>query len=364
MPRAQRSASTGTALQLLPPAIDLTGGKLAIEPGADISLILPGRPALGDLTIGSGAALDVGIDDPGNPETSNTSPDVLAQSIAIASGGTLSIDDGNGSLELTDNHVLSGSGTLDASLANSAGTVAPAGGLHLTGDFAQGANGTLALDLRSAGDRDSLEVDGAVTLSGTLRLVTGYSPAATAAPLVLSADMKPAGVFTTAAAALPAGRSWKPVYGAKGVSLAVAGAGGQAAIRALTAPALRPAIPVVGGQHPLLPGHVERRARDVLSAGCATASRSRTPARRSTAWAAPIAATGSPAASSRAPEASTPPPPARAPARVSGCTSAGRSSAPPAGCRSRSTAPPASSAAVARCACTSADARWPRATSP
>ena len=56
---------------------------------------------------------------------------------------------------------------LDATLVNGGGTVAPHGALHLTGDYTQGANGTLQLDLRGAGDGDALTVDGAVALAGT-----------------------------------------------------------------------------------------------------------------------------------------------------------------------------------------------------
>ena len=241
----------GTALQLAPPGISLTGGKLEIEPNADIALVLPGRPGLLSLAIATGAALDVAVG--GDLAGTDPAPDVLAQTIAIGSGGTLSLDGGTGSLELTDQHALGGSGTLDASLANSAGTVSPNGELHLTGDYAQGTGGTLALGLRTPADGDSLRVDGAVTLAGTLRLATGYSPAATARPLVLAAGLKPAGTFTTTAAPLSSGRAWKPVYGESGVKLSV-GEGGQGSLRSLTTPALRPAVPVVGGRTRCLPG--------------------------------------------------------------------------------------------------------------
>ena len=237
---------SGTALQLTPPAIALSG-KLEIEPKADIALALPGEPGLLGLALATGAALDLSV------EASDLTPDVLAQSITIGSGATLGLDSGTGSLELTDHQVLSGSGTLDASLANSAGTVSPNGDLHLTGDYAQGGGGTLALDLRSPADGDSLLVDGAVTLGGALRLVTGYSPAATATPLVLAADLKPAGTFATTVAPLSSGRAWTPAYGEAGVTLTV-GERGQGSLHALTAPALRPASPVVGGRTRCLPG--------------------------------------------------------------------------------------------------------------
>ena len=240
---------SGTALQLAPPTIDLAGGTLEIEPQADIALVLPGEPRLLGLALATGASLEVSVDDHGGG--SDPAPDVLAQDIAIADGGTLGLDGGTGSLELTDHQVLSGSGSLDSSLANSAGTVSPSGDLHVTGDYAQGAGGTLALDLRRPADGDSLRVDGAVTLSGTLRVATRYAPAATANPLVLGASLKPAGAFDTITAPLASGRNWKPGYGEAGVTLIVAG---QRALHALALPALRPALPVVGGRTSCVPG--------------------------------------------------------------------------------------------------------------
>ena len=65
---------------------------------------------------------------------------------------------------------------LDGSLVNTAGTVAPNGKLNVTGNYSQAADGTLALDLRSASDGDSLAVDGMADLAGTLRVATAYAP--------------------------------------------------------------------------------------------------------------------------------------------------------------------------------------------
>ena len=188
--------------------------------------------------------------------TAESAPDELAQEIAIGTGATLSIDGGGGILGLAGGETLGGAGVLDGSLVNTAGTVSPNGTLHLTGGYTQGADGTLALDLRSAGDGDSLQADGLVDLDGTLRVATAYPPGASAAPLVLAATTKPAAHSRRVIAPISAARSWLPVYGATGVTLTIgaAGAGAGDAPAALTAPSLRPAVPVVGGRTRCLPG--------------------------------------------------------------------------------------------------------------
>jgi hypothetical protein len=67
--------------------------------------------------------------------------------------------------------VLQGAGTIDAGVANNAGTVKPAGTstgtLHISGAYTQGTKGTLAVDL-AAKSRDLLAVTGTVTLHGKL----------------------------------------------------------------------------------------------------------------------------------------------------------------------------------------------------
>lgn len=244
----------GSALQLAPAAMGLTGASLEIEPNADLTLILPGEPALLSLGIGTGAALDVSTGDAVGPVEGDSPPDMLAQVLAIGASGTLSIGGGAGTLGLADHHVLTGSGTLDASLDNSAGTLSPTGVMHLTGDYAQGAGGTLALGLRSTSDGDSLQVDGTVGLAGTLRVSTSYAPVPTAAPLVLAAPAKPEGAFGTTDAPLSSGHAWKPAYSASGVTLGAGADAGRDAPTSLKKPALRPAIPVVGGRTRCLPG--------------------------------------------------------------------------------------------------------------
>ena len=242
----------GSGVQVAPPAVDVAGGTIEVEPDADVSLVLPGEPALHRLAVGAGASLDVSIDNGSAPGAEGTPPNALGDEVAIAAGATLSITAGGGTLALAAHDVLSGSGTLDASLENGGGTVEPSGALHVTGNYTQGAGATLALDLRSAADGDSLRVGGAAALAGTLAVTTKYSPAKAAAQLVLGAASKPTGTFAKVLAPLPAGLAWDPAYGATGVTLGVTG-GGNAPV-SLTRPSLRPAAPVVGGRTRCLPG--------------------------------------------------------------------------------------------------------------
>ena len=181
----------GSGVQVAPPAVDVAGGTIEVEPDADVSLVLPGEPALHRLAVGAGASLDVSIDNGSAPGAEAAPPNALGDEVAIAAGATLSITAGGGTLALAAHDVLSGSGTLDASLENGGGTVEPSGALHVTGNYTQGAGATLALDLRSAADADSLRVGGATALAGTLAVTTKYTPAKAAAQLVLGAASKP-----------------------------------------------------------------------------------------------------------------------------------------------------------------------------
>jgi hypothetical protein len=77
--------------------------------------------------------------------------------------------------------VLEGSGTINAGVTQTGGTVRPAGSgtgtLHIAGGYAEGAHGTLAIDLAST-VRDRLAVGGAVSLKGhlTARNLGTYAP--------------------------------------------------------------------------------------------------------------------------------------------------------------------------------------------
>ncbi|HEY3612969.1 MAG TPA: hypothetical protein VGK92_04655 [Gaiellales bacterium] len=247
---------SGDALQLSSAGVSAANATIEVEPSADIELDLPANPALRLLRLGAGASLDVEVGDDTGPVDAAPAPEILADETALADDATLSIDGGGGTLELAPQDALHGSGTLDGSLTNTGGTLSPSGQLHVTGDFAQAAGGTLALALRSVDDGDGLAVDGDVALAGTLRVTTGYAPAATASPLVLAAGDKPAGTFAKVVAPLLAGRTWVPAYGSSGVMLSISGspAAAAAAAAALGRPTLRPVRLVVGADATCVPG--------------------------------------------------------------------------------------------------------------
>jgi hypothetical protein len=77
--------------------------------------------------------------------------------------------------------LLAGAGTVTGHVTNTAGSIAPgasAGLLEIEGDYAQGEDGTLAIELDGGGN-DQLEISGAATLAGTLdlSLINGFEPA-------------------------------------------------------------------------------------------------------------------------------------------------------------------------------------------
>jgi hypothetical protein len=71
---------------------------------------------------------------------------------------------------------------------------------------------------------------------------------------VVSATSTPAGSFTKTVAPLAATRGWVPAYSAAGVTLTV-GAPSNAGPAELSAPSLRPSVPVVGGRTRCDPGN-------------------------------------------------------------------------------------------------------------
>ncbi|MBI1826016.1 MAG: autotransporter outer membrane beta-barrel domain-containing protein [Planctomycetes bacterium] len=81
---------------------------------------------------------------------------------------------------------LTGTGTLIGPVSNSGGTISPgssAGVLTLSGNYTQGAGGTLAIELGGTNpgtDFDQFPVSGNAVLAGTLRvkLIDGFTPQA------------------------------------------------------------------------------------------------------------------------------------------------------------------------------------------
>ena len=149
---------------------------------------------------------------------------------------------------------------------NGAEPVAPNGRLHFTGDYVQAAGGSLALDLRSAGDGDSLAVDGRSPSTGHCasprpicrqqRRQRSCWPRPRSRPARSRRRSRPSRLH---APGLPA-------YGAGGVTLAVgtASAGGDDAPTSLSPPSLRPAAPGRRRAHPLPPRFLEGGAQTGL----------------------------------------------------------------------------------------------------
>lgn len=86
---------------------------------------------------------------------------------------------------------LIGSGTMTGSINNSGATISPGshntpqnpnasiGAIHVLGDYTQGANGKLALEINGAviSLRDAFDASGVVTLAGSLDATVGFTPA-------------------------------------------------------------------------------------------------------------------------------------------------------------------------------------------
>src|SRR6476469_5794682 len=73
----------GSGVQVAPPAVDVAGGTIEVEPDADVSLVLPGEPALHRLAVGAGASLDVSIDNGSAPGAEAAPPSALGDEVAI-----------------------------------------------------------------------------------------------------------------------------------------------------------------------------------------------------------------------------------------------------------------------------------------
>jgi hypothetical protein len=96
-------------------------------------------------------------------------------------GGTLTVEAG---LDLNGGSLV-GNGTIEGTVRNNGGIVAPghsAGKLTLNGNYTQGANGTLNMEIGGTApgtEYDQLRVNGTATLGGTLNvsLINGFRPA-------------------------------------------------------------------------------------------------------------------------------------------------------------------------------------------
>ncbi len=148
---------------------------------------------------------------------------------SIASGGVLQ---GGGVIQpaatLTGG-VLRGSGQVTGHVTNTSGTVEPGsspGTLTVTGDYSQGAGGTLRTEITGTtpgSQFDRLEVGGAVSLNGTLAIVNagGFAPALTDTFQILTGSSV-TGTFAQLTGATNGNRIYEAQYNPADVTLTVA----------------------------------------------------------------------------------------------------------------------------------------------
>jgi hypothetical protein len=142
----------------------------------------------------------------------------------VAAGATYS---GNVAL---NGGTLGGNGTVSGAVTNPAGTVAPGaspGTLTVTGDYTQGAGGTLAEEITGTtpGTQfDRLLVGGAATLGGTLAINSAsFTPAAIDTFKIISGANSRVGTFASLTGATVNGETYSAQYDADGVTLLVSG---------------------------------------------------------------------------------------------------------------------------------------------
>jgi T5SS/PEP-CTERM-associated repeat protein len=152
--------------------------------------------------------------------------------LTVANGGTVSTQSG---LSVRFLGTLRGDGQIIGNVSN-IGVVAPGtspGALHVTGNFTQGTQGKLEIELAGtmAGQFDQLLSSGTASLAGTLAvsLTSGFTPSVGDSFVMLSADGGRSGTFTNnLLPVLPGGLFFNdPQYGAKTVTLSVGGALGD-----------------------------------------------------------------------------------------------------------------------------------------
>ena len=205
----------GSGVQVAPPAADVAGGTIEVEPDADVSLVLPASlrstgspsaPAPRSTSASTTAARPAG----GAP------PNALGVEVGIAAGATLSITAGGG---LLGSRRMTSSAAPVRSMPRSRTAAAPRAERRAARhrQYTQGA-GRRSRSNSAAPLTRTLRVGGAAALAGTLAVTTKYTPAKAASQLVLGAASKPAGTFAKLLAPLSAGLAWDPAYGATGVA--------------------------------------------------------------------------------------------------------------------------------------------------
>jgi hypothetical protein len=126
--------------------------------------------------------------------------------------------------------ITTGSGPIAGQVENRGGTVAPGNGvgeLAITGRFANGPNGTVAVELagNAMGQYDKLTVTGGSSLEGTLAvsLLGGFAPTAGSVFTILTTTEDIGGAFNNLLA--PDGFNWRANYNANNLQLVVGNPG-------------------------------------------------------------------------------------------------------------------------------------------
>jgi hypothetical protein len=233
----------------------LTGG--SIQTSCQVTIDNPGFITAGNATVTTTSTLDfaAGLDIPvnGGDNATFTAAGVAANAgptygtggdNLVLTGGTTTVAGSNtldsgpltieGAAVLQDDGTVSGAPTLTggtlggtgvvaAPLTNTSGTVAPGdapGTLTVTGDYTQASGGTLAIavDGTGAGQHSELQINGNVTLGGTLELEPDAAYAAAAGPgdrftvVNYLDDLTNTFTSVSSSAALPAGESFSADY--------------------------------------------------------------------------------------------------------------------------------------------------------
>ncbi len=172
------------------PAILIGGpdGHLLRTGAGSNNVVTPLRVAGGTLSVAGGQTFNVvgGFEQTGGLTEIAAGGSFSGGIVAAISGGTFRVDGSyTGTPTFTGTGVLSGAGTVAGTVTNTSGTVRPGsspGTLTVTGNFNQGPNGTLEVDIEgtTAGNGfDVLAVTGQANLNGTLKAVHGggFDPA-------------------------------------------------------------------------------------------------------------------------------------------------------------------------------------------
>jgi hypothetical protein len=221
------------------------GGTVDLLSGATLNLAADGLGALnfggGLIHVSSGATLErTAAGTNGNlgvPVHNDGTVHVAAGTLMI--GETLTQTAGLTTVEagteldgpaVLNGGTLNGTGTLGGPVTNNGGTVAPGaspGLLTINGNYTQSSGGTLQEEITgsalSAFDR--LAVSGAVSLDGTLAILSGgFTPASTDTFKIISGAASRTGQFAALTGASFTGGSYTAQYDLDGATLTVAGA--------------------------------------------------------------------------------------------------------------------------------------------